>query len=270
MWFGFCNFPNIMNRVFYFILLLPFLGYGQGKVSTDFIVGQYIKMEQLIAIDNYGAIYFILNNTFYKKSDQTLLNYSNLQLGAINNADAFNPLKINIHYKPFNTVMVLDKKLTELYKIDFNTLLPYKNASHIATGPDTTLWIFNQDLQQLELYDYKNNKTRAMAMPVQANVLDLTSNYNQSYLLTEDFLYIYNYTGSTISKIKNEGFFKIAQDNGNLIIQTSKGLLYLDKKSSQPIPIELPQLLIKQFSLTNQSLYIYADETLHQFQLKIN
>lgn len=124
-------------------------------------------------------------------------------------------------------------------------------------------------LTKTELFDFKTHDIRATSMPVQSKVLDLKSNYNYSWLLTEDFLYTYNYVGSTLSKIKNDNFIKIAKTNGNLIIQTTKGLCFMTKDSAQIAPIELPDLSIKQFLVTNESLYIYTDETLHHFQLKI-
>src|SRR5690606_27315694 len=172
------------------------------------------------------ALFYTVGNTFYKKEPTQNYNYSNVQLGSISSANAFNPLKIILFYKNFNTVVILDNRLSEIYKVDFNNIQPYKNLTHISTGSDNTIWIFNQDAQQLELFDYKTNKTRATTMPVESKVLDLKSNYNYSWLLTEKFLYTYNYFGSTISKIKNDGFSHIAEDNGNLIIQRDQHLYF--------------------------------------------
>ena len=73
-----------------------------------------------------------------------------------------------------------------------------------------------------------------------------------------------------ISKLKNEGYTAIAQDNGNLIIQSEEKLFYNPKETPHLIPIELPKLLINRFLLTNETLYIYDGEALHQFQLKFN
>ena len=64
-----------------------------------------------------------------KKQEDKLLKYSNLQLGPITSANSFNPLKINVFYKAFNTVIILDNRLAEIYKIDFNQTKPYKNIS---------------------------------------------------------------------------------------------------------------------------------------------
>jgi hypothetical protein len=226
------------------------------------------ESQTVIGIDNFGSIYTINQATFSKKEDNKTLTYSNVQLGPITSANVFNPLKINLFYKNFNTALILDNRLSEIFKIDFNSKQPYKNVTHISTGYDNTLWIFNQDIQQLELYDYKADKVRATTIPVQSNVLDMTSNYNYCWLLTENYLYTYNYFGSVLSKLKNDGFSEIAEDNGNLIIKSNHKLLFIAKDTKSLIPIILPELLINRFLLTNETLYIYDGETLHQFQLK--
>ena len=258
-----------MKNLLYIVLFVSAALFSQEKITAIPISETPLIVDRLTAIDNFGTHFHITANTFYKVEPNQSLNYSNVQLGRITSANAFNPLKINLLYNNFNTVLILDNRLSEVFKIDFNTIQPYKNVTHISTGYDTTLWIFNQDLQQLELFDYKTNKTRATTMPVQSNVLDLESNYNYVWLLTEKFLYTFNYFGSTISKIENDNFTNISEDNGNLIIQKKDGLYFLAKDTAQIVPVQLPQLLIKQFLLTNESLYIYTDETLHHFQLKI-
>lgn len=258
-----------MKRFLYSIFISSSLLFSQEKIETITLNEQPLKVDQLIHIDNFGSLYYTVGNTFYKKEPHQNYNYSNVQLGSITSIDAFNPLKINVFYKNFNTVLILDNRLSEIFKIDFNSIQPYKNITHISTGADNTLWIFDQNSQQLELFDYKTNTVRASAMPVNSNVLHLKSNYNYSWLLTENHLYTYNYFGSSLSKIKNDGFLHIAEDNGNLIIQKKEGLYFLAKDSNSLAAIQFPQLLIKQFSLTNETLYIYTDEKLHHFQLKI-
>lgn len=258
-----------MRNLLFILLFASASLFSQEKISAIAVDEIPINADHFIAIDNFGTRFYTNGNTFYKKDPQHIFNYTNVQLGIITSANAFNPLKINLLYKNFNTVVVLDNRLSEVFKIDFNAIQPYKNVTHISTGYDTTLWVFNQDLQQLELFDYKTNKARATAMPVESNVLDLESNYNYVWLLTEKFLYKYNYFGSTISKMENDHFIQISEDNGNLILQKKDGLYFLAKDTEDLIRINLPEMLIKQFLLTNESLYICTDDTLHHFQLKI-
>lgn len=244
--------------------------FSQEIIEPKFIKKTSLNAETLVSADNFKNQYYINNNVFNKKSNTQTITYNNLQLGNLESANTFNPLKINLFYKDFNTVIILDNRLAEIFKIDFNTISEYKNVSHIATGHDNTIWIFNQDTQQLELYDYKQNTSRAQALPIQSGVLDLKSNYNTCWLLTKKHLYIYNYFGSLLKKTKNDGFSSLAESNQNIILKKDNTLYYLKKNTENPIRISTPNLLIKQFFVTNETLYIYNNESIYEYQIKIN
>ncbi|MEZ4803259.1 MAG: hypothetical protein R2797_10840 [Gelidibacter sp.] len=258
-----------MKKFAFFFFCFSIFSFSQENIDARWIKTTEIELPTIVNIDNFGIIYLIDEHTFHKIDKEKDMKYSNIQLGKITSADAFNSLKINLFYKNFNTAIILDNRLAEIYKIDFNTIQPYKNVSHISTGSDNTLWIFNTDLQQLELFDYKTNKTRATTLPVQSNVLDMVSDYNFCWLLTEKFLYQYNYFGSLVKKLKNDGFTELSEDNGNLIIKQQEKLFYLQKDSKKLLAIPLNELLINQFLVTNETLYIYGSKKLHQYQLKI-
>lgn len=257
-----------MKQLIFLYFCFSISVFSQETIKAKFVRSTEIHLQSLVDIDNFGIIYLINDNVFHKIEKEKDVTYSNVQLGNITSANAFNSLKINLFYKNFNTAIILDNRLAEIYKSDFNTIQPYKNVSHISTGSDNTLWIFNTDLQQLELFDYKTNKTRATALPVQSNVLDMVSTYNYCWLLTENYLYVYNYFGSLVNKLKNEGFTSLSEDNENLIIRQNEHLVYLPKNSNHLLSISLEQLLINQFLVTNETLYIYDSKKLHQYQLK--
>ncbi|WCO02120.1 hypothetical protein [Psychroserpens ponticola] len=260
-----------MRHLIYIYFLFSMLLNSQESIDATLIKSTDLKIDQIIALDNFETFYYLQHNTIYKQDKNgTSINYSNYQLGEITTANTFNPLKINLFYQDFNMVVILDNRLAEIFKIDFNTIHPYKNISHVSTGFDNTLWVFNMDFQQLELFDYKTNKTRFSAVPVQSEVLDLVSDYNYCWLLTKKYLYQYNYFGSMISKIENTGFTKITKSNGHLIFKKEDHLYFKHKKKEDIVPINLPKLLINQFLLTNETLYIYDLKKLHKYQLKIN
>ncbi|WP_282134101.1 hypothetical protein [Seonamhaeicola maritimus] len=253
-----------------FFILFPLSIYTQNSIESSLIKSTDFKSDKIVSVDNFGTVYYLQNNTFYKKSSVKTISYNNLQLGDVTSANAFNPLKINLFYKDFNTVIILDNRLAEIFKIDFNTIQPYKNITHISAGFDNTLWVFNQDNQQLELYNYKSGKTQARSLPIQSKILDLKSNYNSVWLLTQKSIYQYNYFGNLIKKMKNEGFSELAENNGNIVLKKDNSLYFLKKDSELTTPIEIPNLLINQFFVTNETLYIYQNQKLQQFQLKIN
>ena len=240
------------------------------EISATLTDSTALIAKTIWGIDNFKTLYYSTeNNSFHKKSKDTTITYSNFQLGEITSANTFNPLKINLFYKDFNTVVILDNRLAEISKVNFNTIQPYKNISFVSSGYDSSLWLFNQDFQYLELYDYKTKKVKLKTMPVQSNVLDLKSDYNYCYLLTENFLYVYNYFGSLIQKTKNSGFESLAFSKAHLILKKENRLYILGKNESEILPIQLPKMFIKQFLVTNETVYLYDENLLRHYQLKI-
>ena len=258
-----------MNHLFYALLFFSVSIYAQEPIEVNFVKNTSLKADTLVLVDNFETVYCIKDDVFQKKTNGDTITYNNLQLGTLHSVNAFNPLKINLFYKYFNTVIILDNRLAEIFKIDFNALPDYKNVTHVSTGHDNTIWVFNQDLQQLELFDYKNTKTRAQTVPVQSNVLDLTSNYNFCWLLTENYLYVYNYFGSLLKKIKNNGYTELLESGSNLILKKDNTLFFMKNNQDIIQPILTPNLLINQFFVTNETMYIYNSETLQEYQLKI-
>lgn len=257
----------------HYLLVIAFLSlntYSQDSLNAKLITSKEFSTKSYIGTDNFNATYYQKNNTLYKVNNGSELNFSNIQLGEITEAHIFNPLKIVLFYKPFNTVIILDNRLTEISKIDFNTISPFKNISHVSPGFDNAFWVFNTDNQQLELYNYKNSITRLKTLPVQSNVLDLASNYNYCWMLTENYLYKYNYMGSLLQKIENDGYSSIEQFNDNLLLQKENTLYVLLNNSEKLVKLNLPELLINRFSVTNETLYIYDSKKLTEFQLTIN
>ena len=243
---------------------------AQETIETRLIKTDSIDADNLISTTPFGAIFYISNNIFYKKQNNKTINYNNLQLGNIKNASTFNPLKINLFYNDFNTLIILDNRLSEIYKIDFNTLKNYKNVSHVSTGYDNTVWIFNEDNQKLELFDYKSKSSRAQTQPIESEILDLKSNYNYCWLLTKKHLLTYNYLGNLTRKTDNNGYTNLDVSNENIVLKKDDNLYYINKNKPQVKVIQLPNLIINQFFVTNETLYIYNQKVLQEFQLITN
>lgn len=266
--YKFCNLPTMKYLL---CLIYSFcLAQTNPTLETTFLDKTSYNNKRLIFIDNFNFSYIQEHNTLYKLMDNYSLNYTNLQLGDIKSINLFNPLKINIFYKDFNSVIVLDNRLAEILKIDFNSNNIYKNVDFVSSGSDNTIWIFNQDSQQLELFDYIKNTTKLKTIPIKSKVLDLISNYNYCWLLTEHNLYKFNYFGSLVQKIKNDGFTSFTETNGNIILKKDNKLFLLKKESYNLIPIELPKLLITAFFVNHETLYIYDKNFLYKYQFKTN
>ena len=258
-----------MRILFFFLLIYGHFMFSQNESLLIVKDSLTLKAVKLHGIDGYGNLYYTAqNNSFTKKTNKDQLTYSNFQLGELTSANPFNPLKINVFYRDFNTIILLDNRLAEIIRLDFNQIQPFRNLSNVSTGYDSTLWLFNQDTQQLELFDYSTLKTKLKTIPVQSQVLDLKSDYNYCYMLTERFLYIYNYFGSLIKKIENKGYQELNFSKGLILLRNNNDLYIYDESLNLIKPLKIPNLLIKQFLVTDETLYIYDDENLRRYQLK--
>lgn len=256
-----------MKYINFFFIIFSSVLFSQNSLDVKLVDKIKLQEDNLVQIDNFNNVYFVGENALVKQTNDSEFIYNNRLLGQIHIVDVFNPLKVNLFYRDFNTVVVLDNRLSEISKINFNTTKPYRIISHISTGNDNTIWCFNQNTQELELFDYRTNTTKAKTLPIAENVIQITSNYNTCWVLTKNYLYVYNYFGSLLKKMKNDGYHSISESNGNIVMQKDNSLFYLKNNTGNVIPIKLPNLLIKQFFVTNETLYIYDDEFLHQYQL---
>ena len=57
-------------------------------------------------------------------------------------------------------------KLSEIDRINFNSIYEFINSSHVAIAANTNLWVFNLNSQQLELYDYRSQSKRILSQPI--------------------------------------------------------------------------------------------------------
>jgi hypothetical protein len=264
---GFCIFQIPMRLLYFFIFLLSFKVVSQETIKTNLLNKLDIEVDQVVNIDPFGTVFTVSNNVLTKKRKSNTFPYNNVSLGEISSVNAFNPLKPNLFYRDFNTAVILDNRLAEIAQVNFNNFSPNRDVSHISTGYDNTIWIFNKLTQQLELFDYKTNKSRITTLPVEGEVLDMASDFNSCWLLTDGFIYHFNYFGSLISKSKNYEYTKLSLVKNGLIFFKENNLYYHEIESDTYIPITLPELLIKQFFVTNETLYIYDGKTLYHYQL---
>lgn len=260
-----------MKFILLLFLFFTFSSSAQEIIET-FPEKQFkLEADSVIGIDNFGSIFYTKNNAIYKQTKSKTLSYNNMQLGELSSCNIYNPLKVNLFYKDFNTVIILDNRLAEVFKIDFNSITNYKNVTHVSTGYDNTIWVFNQDTQLLELFDYKTLATKTKTLqPIIGDVLSIKSSYNYCYLLTKKHIIVYNYFGSIVKKIKNDGFTDFIENKKSLFLKKEHKLYYLDKNFNHILPVDTNNILINEFFVMDETLYIYDGGILHKFQIKID
>lgn len=262
-----------MKPFFIFFLLICQFGLAQSLTPVGMV--PYIA-DRFIGVDNYKNTYFIKDLVINKQGPDGNFVYNDLQLGRITSVDIINPLKVIVFFQDTNTVVMLDNKLSEIERINFNNLPQFMNISTATNAGNKNLWLFNVDTQQLELYNYSAKLQTVVSQPFPGKLLSQASDFNYCFALTEKKLRAFNVYGSILNEADSGDFEKIIQQNENLIALKENCLYYLpdfakrnDEISRETTKLELPELEIKDLQLSNDILYIYDGKYLHTFTLTI-
>ena len=238
----------------------------QDSLQVAFKTKESLRVEKLIGFDNFNYRYSLTNNTLTKSSEKAEYVYNNMQLGDVTTVDITNALKVILFYKDQNTVVVLDNTLSEIKKINFNQVNLFRKIAFATTAYENNIWIYNELNQELELYNYIDNRTILKTLPINESIVTIKSNFNYCWVITEEKLLCYNVYGSEINHIVYNGVEQISIYRDNLILKKNKTLYYLNSEDNI-ITLTLPELSIRDFSLNNQTLYLYDGKFIYHYKL---
>ncbi len=257
-----------MRWIFYLILLFPIYAPGQDLKAIP-ITGMPLKADRFVGVDDYKNLYFINGNVFHKKNQEKDLQFSDLQLGAISSVDLINPLRITLFYAQFNMAVILDNALNEITRVDFNKLENFKNVTQARTASDRRLWIFNNDLRQIELFDYQNLNVGASSPPLVDAVLKMASNFNTCWVYTGKKLQAFNNYGSLVYTLNVDDLDKIWLFQDTIFALKKGQLLLLDKERQSFKNTGLDENGLHQLFWAQEILYIYTGNCLKTYNLSI-
>ena len=110
------------------------------------------KSTPLFATDRLQQLYYLdASNQINKTNNQgqALFQYSNRSLGTPQSIDAFDPFEVMVFYQDFGTILILDRTLNELFRLNLQDF-GYFGIEAIARANDNNFWIFNPFSFQLE------------------------------------------------------------------------------------------------------------------------
>lgn len=262
-----------MKQFLILFLLICQLGIAQSLAP---ISKAPLVVDRFIGLDNYKNTYFIKDRVLHKQGPDGNFLFNDLQLGRITSVDIINPLKIVVFFQDTNTVVLLDNKLSEIERINFNNLPQFFNVSTATNAGNNSLWLFNVDTQQLELYNYGSKLQTVVSQPFPGKLISQASNFNYCFTLMENNLRAFNIYGSILNEAPSDGYERIIQQNENLIALKENSLYYIpdfakrnEAISHETVKLSFPEITIKDLQLTNDFLYIYDGENLHTFKLTL-
>jgi hypothetical protein len=225
-----------------------------------------LEATTFVGVDKFGFVYYINRNTLYKKKDDTLYEYRDIQLGRIASVDLTNPLQLVLFFREANALLILDNRLNERKRIKFDTLREQRNIDFASLANEQSVWLFNIDNQELEIYDFNRDKNIINSLPVTKEVIQMQSNFNFCYLLLEDELHIYNSYGSVLEKLHFQLTDFVMYKNDVLGFDNQQ-FWYINNKS-KPQKISIPdEIKVVNFHLNHQNLYIYDGKNVHNYKI---
>lgn len=240
-------------------------------ICTQVAIGQTFEVaektsitaDQFIGYDTYANLYTITGMVLDKVGPSGNFRFTDFQLGNISSVDIINPLNVVVFYADTNTAVLLDNRLTEIERVNFNTLETFANISSARNAGGNKLWLFNADLQQLEIYNYRFNTKSSISLPISEVVSDQASNFNYNYILTSTTIHIYTVFGGLVKSIPFKDGEKLVQHRGTLMVLKENMLYKISENSEEPIQIKTPQISIQDLQLSQDFLYIYDRKNVH-------
>ncbi|MDY8136549.1 hypothetical protein [Aquimarina sp. 2201CG5-10] len=258
-----------MKRRILFLTFIFFTQYTFAQRNVSIKDSISIEADSFWGVDSFDAIFYSKDNVFYKKWNNQEWQYGDYILGQLSSVSILNPLKIMLFYESSNTIVLVDKYLTEIERINFNVITEFKNVTKASPANDNSIWIFDNNNQRLELFDTNSRKTLLSAQPINELPVALQSNFNVCWILINNQFLQYNVYGSLLYKFQNSGYSDLCIVNNDLILKKENNLFYYDTQSESLEKIKLPEITVKQFYVTNEILYIYHQTKIYSFDLTL-
>ncbi len=230
-------------------------------------------------VDNLDNIYLVTNSNQLKKIDD-----KGDSVGVFNDVkrygnpsaiDVTNPLKVLLYYKPFSTVIVLDRLLNVRNTINFRKQNIFTVQS-IATSYDNNIWLFDEQDYKLKKIDedgklqQESNDLRMLfdSIPTPMQLID-RDNYVYLYDSEKGF-YIFDYYGAFKNRLTFLNWNNV-EVSGKMIYGFNSNKLY---------SYELNSLLLKEYRLPaffgvytaikamNRKIYLLKENGIDIYEMK--
>jgi hypothetical protein len=123
------------------LLILVFLIYNNG-FSQELVDSFPLEADHFIGYDSYKNLFYTAGMVVHKTGPTGVFQFTDFQLGPISTVDIINPLNIVVYYGQTNTAILLDNRLNQIERINFNTIAPFINTSAATNAGSNKLWVF--------------------------------------------------------------------------------------------------------------------------------
>ena len=263
----------IFKKIIQFVVFVSFIYTGNSQITCtlqDSISFASKNYKTYKGKDIYDNLFFLQEGTLIKTDQNTTWEYANFELGVPTSVSLLNPLQILVFYKDTNTFVLLDKFLSEIKRVDLNTISPSRGAKWVNNTKNKEVWLYNSLNNELEFFNYKNNTKLTENTIINGDPIDLASGFNTAYLLFEDKIKGYNNYGTVIAEIPIDDVDKISLNNNKLMVNHKDELEFFDARLNSLGRLKKPKNSEEGVFLSDEKLYIYHKSILYTYQLTIS
>ena len=212
-----------------------------------------LAAETFVGIDDLKNLYYINDNTLFRKNKQESVSYTNLSLGKITSVEIQNPFKIVVFYSDYNAAIILDDKLNELsYKIDFTQNTYFNNVILLSHSSENNLWLYADD-NKFHLYDFRYLSEKLQTQPITFYQQDfipisMKSTYKNAWIMGNNGVIQINQYGNFIN------FYE--SSDGLFIFPYLKGFILVKEDSFEYVVDNITTLIDISLNHTMQNIYI--------------
>mgnify|MGYP000497924851 CR=1 FL=1 len=258
-----------MKQLFYILFLISFSIQSQETIEATLLKKLPFTAEKLVGFDNFGTVYYIENRSLYKQTDKETINYSNVQLGNITTANTFNNLKINLFYKNFNTVVLLDNQLNEIRKIDYNLFSYPINIEATALSSQNQIWIYDSISSKIGLHNVNTGSIKWISTMLKNTIVYYESDYTHFYWIDTRFVLYRISIYGTIEKLGNIPNFDSIQltKNNYCIYKTANQLYYYNLTTNISSKITINKKFVTNFFFRDGILSIFTQNEITNYKI---
>ena len=264
-----------MNRLLLTGFLLMILAAAR---AGDFRLIKTLPMPvNEFSVDILGQIYWAEGSTLYRYNPATdeKIEYSNAFLGDIHSWDASNPLKILVFHKDYNTLVFIDKNLSQIRSPIPLDQLGINQAGACCTSRDGGFWVINQTTRQLQQYDASLQLRQESPMLAELNTRSDTKplireqNGNLYAALPNCCALIFDRFGNLVRRnpLKNVNNIQILNQNIYYFYEGDLFKLNQDLHHTESIPLpRVDEEWINAKMGTRNMLYLLKDQELYIYE----
>jgi hypothetical protein len=265
---------SMSQSVFILFLLLCSL---TTQAQTYSLNKRITSPTQYFTTDKLQQIYLVsLENEIIKiTSDSTVLGqYSNKKFGEIASIDATNPFNILVYYQDFQTLVTLNRSMTEtgVYNLaDLNV----SQAGPVAVGEDNSIWLYDLGTSKLLKFITEGNVIRL----ANTNIMQFKGEKPNKLLVKDGVVYMnapengifaFDLYGKFTHKYELKGLTDFQIVDKQIVYRQAGEFFRYHIQSFATIPMKLPEgiSIDADIRVERGKLFVRTDENLIIYDAK--